>query len=336
MSGKTRRIVLKSLPKGLPTPDNFEIVEADIPVLRDGEFLVRNAYIGLAPSSRIRMSELGSGKSYAEPTPIGGVIYGQTLGTVVETRHPGYAVGDTVVLTAGGWQEVTISDGSLTTRVDLSVAPPTHWLGALGVSGLSAYVGLIDVGHIQPTDCVAVSAASGAVGAMVGQIAKAMGCRVVGIAGGAEKCAYIKDELGFDEAVDYRAADFESALANACAGEIDLFFDNVGGAVRTAMLGQMNTFGRIVVCGMIAEYNSLSSATGPSWLPILSKRLTVRGFLMRDHMHMYDAFMRDVSNWMHAGAIKPREDIVDGLESTPEAFIGMLRGKNFGKTIVRL
>lgn len=336
MTQTTRRIVLKSRPEGLPVADNFRIETVEVPAIRDGEILVRNEYLGLAPSSRIRMSEIKSDASYAEPTPIGGVIYGQSLGRVVQSRNPAYREGERVVLTAGGWQEMSISDGSLTTRIDEEKAPATLWLGALGVSGLTAYVGLVDVGALKSEDVVAVSAASGAVGAMVGQIAKARGCRVIGIAGGADKCRYLREELGFDAAVDYRAADYEAALPAACAGGVDLFFDNVGGRIRADMLARMNNFGRVVVCGMIAEYNSLSSSTGPSWLPILTKRLTVRGFLMRDHVHLHDDFVRDVSGWIAEGRIKPREDIVDGFENTPQAFIGMLSGRNFGKTIVRL
>jgi NADPH-dependent curcumin reductase CurA len=336
MTQTTRRIVLKSRPDGLPVPDNFEIETVNLPTVREGEILVKNEYLGLAPSSRIRMSEIKSDASYAEPTPIGGVIYGQSLGRIVQSRNPRYKEGERVVLTAGGWQEMSVSDGSLTTRIDETKAGATQWLGALGVSGLTAYVGLFDVGGLKPNDRVAVSAASGAVGAMACQIAKAKGCHVVGIAGGPEKCRYLVDELGLDAAVDYRAADYGKALDEACAAGVDLFFDNVGGSIRADILARMNNFGRIVVCGMIAEYNSLSSSTGPGWLPILTKRLTVRGFLMRDHVHLHDDFVRDVGGWIAEGKIKPREDIVEGFENTPQAFIGMLSGRNFGKTIVRL
>lgn len=336
MRRTARRIVLKSRPRGLPTPDNFEIQTVEVPAIGEGEILVRNEYLGLAPSSRIRMSEIGSETSYDQPTPIGGVIHGQSLGRVVQSRHPGYREGEQVVLNAGGWQEMSVSDGALAVHVDDTKAKATLWLGALGVSGLTAYAGLFGVGDLRPDDTVAVSAASGAVGAMAGQIAKVKGCRVIGIAGGADKCRYIGQELGFDAAVDYRAPDYEAALRTACSGGVDLFFDNVGGKIRADMLGYMNNFGRIVVCGMIAEYNSLASSTGPSWLPILTRRLTVRGFLMRDHMHLHEAFVSDVSRWIGEGRITPREDIVEGFENTPAAFIRMLSGGNFGKTIVRL
>lgn len=331
-----RRIVLHSRPEGLPVAANFRTETIERPTIGEGQMLVQNAYLGLAPSSRIRMSEIKGEASYAEPTPLGGVVYGQTLGRVIESRHPDYRVGETVVLTDGGWQEFSISNGSLTSRVAAGDVPDTLWLGALGVSGLTAYVGLIDVGGAKPSETVLVSAAAGAVGAMVGQIAKALGCRVVGVAGGAAKCSYIRDELGFDAAVDYRAADFADALRGAVPDGCDLFFDNVGGAVRDTVLHRMNNFGRIVVCGMIAEYNNLSAATGPSWLPILTKRLRVQGFLMRDSVDRQGAFEADVGRWISEGKIKIREHIVDGLANTPSAFIGMLSGDNFGKTLVRI
>lgn len=333
---KTRQIVLRSRPEGLPTPDNFAIRTVDVPAIGDGQFLVKNELLGLAPSSRIRMSESETNGSYDMPTPIGGVIHGQSLGTIIESRHPGYAVGAKVVLTAGGWQEMSVSDGSLTTPVDTSLAKESLWLGALGVSGLTAYAGLIGVGQIRPGDRVAVTAASGAVGAMAGQIARAFGCHVIGIAGGAEKCGYIRQELGFEAAVDYRSPAYDNELRQACADGIDLFFDNVGGRIRSDLLPWMNKFGRIVVCGMISEYNNPAGATGPSWMPILTKQLTVRGFLMRDYVHLQSWFVRDVAGWLAEGKIKPREDITNGFENTPAAFIRMLSGQTFGKTIVRL
>jgi len=308
----------------------------EVPQIDEGQFLVRNEYLGLAPSSRIRMSEIEAKRSYDGSTPIGGVIHGQSVGTIVESRHPDFEVGSKVALTSGGWQEMSVSDGSLAMPVDVRRARESLWLGALGVSGLTAYAGLIGVGGLRAGDRVAVTAAAGAVGAMVGQIARAMECRVVGVAGGAKKCGYIRQELGFDAAVDYHSPDYKASLYQACSEGVDLFFDNVGGRIRSDLLDQMNNFGRIVVCGMISEYNDLSAATGPSWMPILTKQLTVRGFLMRTYVHLYADFVRDVSRWIDEGRIKPREDITDGFEHTPAAFIRMLSGKTFGKTIVRL
>lgn len=336
MKNTYRRIVLKSHPSGVPVPENFEIETREVPELGEGQLLVRNEYLGLAPASRIRMSEIRSKANYDEPTPIGGVIHGQSLGRVVRSRNPNFAIGDMVALTSGGWQEMSVSDGTLTQRVDEALAKSTYFLGALGVSGFTAYAGLFGVGGLKPSDTVAVTAAAGGVGAMVGQIAKASGCKVIGIAGGPKKCRFIKADLGFDAVVDYRGPDYEAALEAASKDGIDLFFDNVGGRIRSDVLGLMSNFGRIVVCGMIAEYNDLSGSTGPSWLPILTKQLTVSGFLMRKYLYLQDDFMRDVSKWICEGRIKVQEDITDGFENTPKAFIRLLNGETFGKAIVRL
>lgn len=336
MSGSVRSIVLRRRPQGLPCAEDFELVTAPCPVPAEGEFLVRNSHIGLAPSSRMRMSEVQGDQSYDAPTRLGGVIHGQTLGQIVETRHPDYRIGETVVLTAGGWQEMSVCDGTLVRRVDESVAPATYWLGALGVSGLTAYAGLMEVGALTPGETVVVSAASGGVGSVAAQIARASGCHVIGIAGGAAKCRSLLEELRLDAAVDYKAPTFADALRSACEGGVDLYFDNTGGPVRDAMLGQMARHGRIVVCGLVAEYNGLGGSTGPGWLPILARQLTVRGFLMRDFLHLEDRFVRDVGGWLKQGRIAVREDVTQGFENTPEAFVRMLSGKTFGKAIVQV
>lgn len=336
MAERFRRIVLISRPDGLPVPGNFAIETAPVPEPGNGQILVRNDTLGLAPSARIRMSEITAKGSYDPPTPLGGVVHGQSLGTVIQSRHPDFEPGDRVVLTAGGWQEISVSDATLARRIEPGLAAETCWLGALGVSGFTAYAGLIGVGAVAATDTVVVSAASGAVGSMAAQIARAKGARVIGIAGGAAKCAYLRDDLRLDGAVDYKAADFDDALAAACGGGVDLYFDNVGGRVRDAVLGRMARHGRIVLCGLLAEYNDLSGAAGPSWLPILTRELRVQGFLMRSWQHLYADFVRDVSGWIASGAVRIREDITDGLENTPDAFIRMLSGKNFGKSVVRL
>ncbi|GGC78130.1 NADP-dependent oxidoreductase [Chelatococcus reniformis] len=328
-----RQIVLASRPEGLPALDNFALVSGDMPVPGPGQFLLAHHYLGLAPAARIRM---GAARSYAPPLPIGGVIYGQAVGRVGASRHPQFQEGDLVVSTDAGWQEYSVSDGARASRIDAAIAPERVWLGALGVSGLTAYVGLLDVGGPRATDTVVVSAAAGAVGSAVGQIARIKGCRVVGIAGGSAKCRYVTQELGLDASVDYHAADFARQLADACHAGIDLYFDNVGGAVRDTVWPLMNDFGRVVVCGQISEYGATAPAAGPGWFSLLTKRLSVRGFLLRDHEERHAAAVADMSRWYREGRIKGREQIVEGLEQAPAAFIRMLQGGNLGKTLVRL
>lgn len=328
-----RQIVLANRPEGLPTPDNFALVSSEIPDPGAGEFLLEHHYLGLAPAARIRM---GASRSYAPPLPIGGVIYGQAVGRVRASRHPAFREGDLVVSTDAGWQEYSVSDGARASRIDASVAPEQVWLGALGVSGMTAYVGLLDIGAPKVSDTVVVSAAAGAVGSAVGQIARIKGCRVVGIAGGGTKCRYVTEELGFDASVDYHAADFARQLADACPAGIDLYFDNVGGAVRDAVWPLMSDFGRVVVCGLISEYGATAPVSGPGWFALLTKRLSVRGFLLRDHEARQADAVADMSRWYREGRIKGREQIVEGLEQTPAAFIRMLQGGNLGKTLVKL
>jgi NADPH-dependent curcumin reductase CurA len=324
------QFVLRSRPVGLPKPDDFEMTRVPLPRVQPGTFLVRNTLIGLAPASRIRM---GDGPSYAAPTPLGSVIYSQSLGEVIESAHRDFLVGDIVVLTDGGWQTHVVSDGSSAQKVDTAIAPASVWLGALGVSGLTAYAGLMEVAGLTPADTLLVSAASGAVGSSAGQIAKAIGCRVVGIAGGARKVAHVRDTLGFDDCLDYRSASFAQDME--AAGGFSVYFDNVGGAVRDAALGAMADYGRIVVCGLISEYND-GCTSGPGWMPILTRRLTVRGFLMRDHMACREAFLHDMAGWLREGRIKVLEDVTEGFENLPSAFIAMLTGRNFGKSLVKL
>ena len=332
MNDFNMQFVLRSRPAGLPKPDDFEMVRAPLPRVGPGTFLVRNTLIGLAPASRIRMSE---GPSYAAPTPLGSVIYSQSLGEVVESAHADYRAGDLVVLTDGGWQTHVVSDGSSAQKIDTTIAPASVWLGALGVSGLTAYAGLMEIAGLTPADTLLVSAASGAVGSSAGQIAKAIGCRVVGVAGGERKAAHVRDTLGFDDCLDYRSGSFVQDLQAAAGDGFSVYFDNIGGAVRNAALDVMADFGRIVVCGLISEYND-GSASGPGWMPILTKRLSVRGFLMRDHMASRAAFQRDMAGWLRDGRIKIVEDVTDGFANLPSAFIAMLTGRNFGKSLVRI
>jgi len=327
------QFVLAARPVGLPKIEDFKLIRTPLPRVEANTFLVRNTMIGLAPASRIRMSE---GPSYTTPTPLGDVVYSQSLGEVVESAHEAYAPGDLVVLTDGGWQTYVLSDGSSAQKVDTTIAPASVWLGVMGVSGFTAYAGLMKIASLKPTDSLLVSAASGAVGSSAGQIAKAIGCRVVGIAGGQQKVAHVRDTLGFHDCLDYRSDTFADELHTLGGDGFDVYFDNVGGPVRDAALTAMANFGRIVVCGLISEYNNTGKATGPGWMPILTKRLSVQGFLMRDHMDIREAFYRDMSAWIRSGKIKVLEDIVEGFDSLPIAFINMLTGKNFGKTLVRI
>ncbi len=327
-----RQILLKSRPSGMPSAENFERVERPVPEPRDGEILTRTLFLSLDPYMRGRMSDA---KSYAAPVPIGSVMTGQTVGRVVASRAAGFAEGD-VVLGYGNWQDYAVLPAKAARKIDPALAPVSTALGVLGMPGRTAYVGLLDIGQPKPGETVVVSAASGAVGAVVGQIAKIKGCRAVGIAGGPEKCRYVVDELGFDACVDHRAPDFANALAAACPRGIDIDYENVGGAVLQAVWPQLNDFARVVICGLIAQYGDAVPRPGPDLRSLLNKRITVRGFIVTDHAARTEDFLRDMPSWIRDGRVKYREDIVDGLERAPEAFIGLLQGKNFGKLIVRV
>ncbi|ETF04296.1 2-alkenal reductase [Advenella kashmirensis W13003] len=327
-----RQIILASRPTGLPCPENFRMIESSVPVPGEGEVLIRHTHLGLAPAARLQMGEAAS---YRAPMKIGDVIYGQALGTVLKSRNPLYREGDVVMIQDGGWQEYSISDGHAVTKVESDIAPLTVWLGALGTSGMTAYVGLLDFGLPQMGETVVVSAASGAVGSMVGQIARIKGCRVVGIAGGQEKMTHLRRDFGYDAAVDYKDAAFDEALREACSAGIDVYFDNVGGHVRDVAWPLMNRNGRIVVCGQISEYND-SPASGPGWFDILARRLSVRGFILSDHANRRPDFLRDMGAWYREGRIAIREEVQEGLDLAVPAFIAMLQGKNSGKAIIKL
>jgi NADPH-dependent curcumin reductase CurA len=327
-----RQVLLKSRPTGMPTPENFEIVERAIPEPADGEVLVRTLFLSLDPYMRGRMSDA---KSYATPVALGAVMGGGTVGEVVASRDGGFKPGD-IALGAAGWQDYAAQPARDLRKLDPAVAPVSTALGVLGMPGRTAYVGLLDVGQPMAGETVVVSAASGAVGSVVGQIAKLKGCRVVGIAGGADKCRYVVEELGFDACLDHRAANLHEKLAEACSKGIDVYFENVGGAVLEAVWPLLNNFARVPVCGLIAQYNDVEPRPGPSLRSVLSKRLTVRGFIVSDHMNRMDAFLADMGKWVREGKVKYREDIVDGLEKAPGALIGLLQGRNFGKLVVRV
>jgi NADPH-dependent curcumin reductase len=327
-----RQILLKSRPAGAPGLDNFALVERPVPEPGDGQILVRHSWMSLDPYMRGRMSDA---KSYAKPVEVGAVMTAGTVGEVVKSRRDDFREGDTVQL-QGGWQDYAVSDGKGVRKIDPQAAPVQTALGVLGMPGMTAYCGLLEIGKPKPGETVVVSAASGAVGAIVGQIARIKGARAVGIAGGGAKCTYVKDELGFDAAVDHRAPDFAEALARACPEGVDVYFENVGGAVQETVWPHLNDFARIPVCGLIAQYNDTTPRPGPPFNSVLRKRLLVRGFIVWDFAEKEADFRRDVAQWIREGGIKWREDIVEGLENAPEAFLGLLQGKNFGKLLIKI
>lgn len=333
-----RRIVLSSRPVGAPTAENFRMEESAVPVPEAGQMLLRTMYLSLDPYMRGRMSDA---PSYAAPVEIGEVMIAGTVAQVVESKHADYTVGEWVV-SYHGWQDYALSDGSALTRLGKHPAHPSYALGVLGMPGLTAYAGLLDIGQPEQGETVVVAAATGAVGSLVGQIAKLKGCRVVGIAGGVKKCRHAVEVLGFDACIDHHAADMAAQLAAACTDGIDIYFENVGGKVFQAVLPLLNTKARIPVCGLISAYNATRLPDGPDqsgllMRDILTKRLTMRGFIVFDDFgHRYPAFFEDMSAWLQDGKIHYTEDSVDGLEQAPAAFIGLLEGKNFGKLVVKV
>jgi NADPH-dependent curcumin reductase len=327
-----RQIVLKSRPEAMPGLDNFALVESAVPEPEEGEVLIRTLYLSLDPYMRGRMS---AAKSYAKPVEVGATMVGGTVGEIVASKNPKFAVGD-IVIGSGGWQDYAVSNGTGLRKLDPAVAPVSTALGVLGMPGMTAYCGLLEIGQPKAGETVVVAAASGAVGSVVGQIAKIRGCRAVGIAGGADKCRFVTDALGFDACVDHRAPDFRDALAAACPAGIDVYFENVGGAVQQTVWPLLNDFARVPVCGLIAQYNLSSPMPGPDMFTVLRKRLTLRGFIVTDFAAKQADFQRDAAEWVRSGRLKYREDIVDGLENAPIAFLGLLQGKNFGKLVVRV
>ena len=333
-----KRVVLASRPHGEPGPSNFRMEDFAVPKPGEGEVLLRTIWLSLDPYMRGRMND---GPSYAAPVPVDGVMEGGTVCEVIASNNPGFAKGD-IVLAHAGWQTHAISDGKGLRKLDPKLAPISTAVGILGMPGMTAYTGLLAIGNPQAGETVVVAAASGAVGSAVGQIAKIKGARAIGIAGGADKCRYVKEELGFDECLDHRDPDFPAKLKAACPGGIDVYFENVGGAVWQAVLPLLNKFARVPVCGLVAHYNDHGTTDGPDKLPatmgaVLAKSLTLRGFIMADFMEsqMTD-FLAEASGWVADGKVQWREDMVDGLDAAPEAFIGMLEGKNFGKLIIKV
>ena len=333
---RNTRIVLAARPQGRPKPTDFRIETADASQPAEGEVLLKILYLSLDPYMRGRMNDA---KSYAKPVDIGAVMEGGTVAEVVASRNPKFAVGD-VVLSHSGWQSLAISDGAGLRKLDASAAPLTTALGVLGMPGFTAYSGLLTIGKPKAGETVVVAAASGAVGSVVGQIARIKGARAVGIAGGPEKCAFVREELRFDAVVDHRSPDFAAELKSACPDGIDVYFENVGGHVWDAVFPLLNEFARIPVCGLISQYNA-TEHTGTDRMPtmmreVLSRSLTIRGFIQREFVDQRKDFYRDMTGWIAEGAVRYREDIVDGLENAPQAFMGLLEGKNFGKLVVRV
>jgi NADPH-dependent curcumin reductase CurA len=337
MNDVNRRIVLASRPEGEPTPENFRLETVPVPTIGPGQVLLRTHGLSLDPYMRGRMS---AAKSYAKPVEIGDVMEAGTVSEIVASENPGFSVGD-IVLSHSGWQVYAISDGKGMRKLDSEAAPVTTALGILGMPGMTAYTGLLNIGQPKAGETLVVAAAAGPVGSLVGQIARLKGCRAVGIAGGPEKCSYVREDLGFDAVIDHRASDFAAQLEAACPQGVDIYFENVGGAVWDAVFPLLNDFARVPVCGLVSQYNATSLPQGPDRTPmlmwaILSKRLTLRGFIVRDFAAQSSDFARDVGAWLRAGQIRYKEDVTDGLERAPEAFIGMLKGRNFGKTLVRI
>jgi len=326
-----RRIVLASRPSGWVTPENFRLETVPLPPLADGQLLVRNRWLSLDPYMRGRMNE---GRSYAAAQPLNETMVGGTAGEVIESRHPKFAAGDKVVGHLG-WQEYGISDGSQLVKVDTTRIPLSAYLGAVGMPGVTAWVGLNRVIEPKAGETIVVSAASGAVGSVVGQLARLSGCRAVGIAGGEEKCRYVTGELGFDACIDYKARDVGMGLKLAAPDGIDGYFENVGGAILDSVLPRMKAFGRIAVCGLIAGYNGEPiPIRNPTWF--LVSRLKLQGFIVSEHMPSWPQALQELGSHVAAGRIRYRETIAEGLDNAPAAFIGLLKGLNFGKQLVRL
>lgn len=335
---QNKQILLDNRPQAESSTSNFRLVTTETPPLQDGQVLVRHHFLSLDPYMRGRMNDA---KSYAAPQPLGEVMQGGTVGEVVESRSPKFKAGDKVV-GMGGWQEYSVvaadQPGALR-KVDTTHVPLSHYLGAVGMPGVTAWYGLVKI--IQPKEgqTIVVSAASGAVGSALGALAKARGCRAVGIAGGPDKCKYVTDELGFDACIDYKqhadAGSLSKALKQACPDGIHGYFENVGGMVMDAVMLRMNAFGRIALCGMIAGYDGKPIPMAYPQL-ILTNRLTVEGFIVSEHMDVWPQALQELGTLVGTGKLRPRESVAQGLESAPEAFLGMLKGRNFGKQLVKL
>src|SRR5713226_6011176 len=329
-----RQVLLRSRPKGEPTVSDFELVESPLPVPGEGEILCRTIYLSLDPYMRGRMNE---GRSYTggmNPA-LGSVMVGGTVSEVIESRNPAFPKGG-FVLGFNGSQAYAVSSGAGLRKLDPKAAPITTAVGILGMPGLTAYVGLLDIGRPKEGETVVVSAAAGAVGSIAGQIAKIKGCRVVGTAGSDEKCAYVVNDLGFDACINYKTADLKEALKAGCPNGIDVYFDNVGGPVLEAVLKRINVHARIPLIGLISQYCDAKPRPGPNLGSVLATRALIQGMIIFDHTDRMPDFLREMSQWLREGKIRYREDIIQGLENAPRAFIGLLQGENIGKRIVQV
>lgn len=330
-----RQILLAARPAGFPKDSDFKLVESPAPAPGDGQILVRSIYLSVDPYMRGRMNDV---KSYAPPVQIGGVMGGGAVAKVVESNNPGFKEGD-VVEGMFGWQDYAVSDGQGVRKIDPTLAPISTALGILGMPGLTAYFGLLEIGNPQPGETVVVSGAAGAVGSLVGQIAKIKGCRVVGIAGGDDKIAYITGELGFDAAFNYKTqSDYHQKLSELCPAGIDVYFDNVGGAITDAVFRLINTKARISICGQISQYNLEKPEIGPRLIltMLLVRQARAEGFLVFQFANKYPEGLKQMAQWLKEGKLKYKEDIEQGIENTPAAFMAMLKGRNVGKQLVKV
>ncbi|MCG9642442.1 NADP-dependent oxidoreductase [Vibrio sp. Isolate34] len=332
-----RRIVLASRPVGAPTQDNFRLETVATPTINDGEMLLRSVYLSLDPYMRGRMSDA---KSYADPVAIDDVMVGATVCQVEASNNADFEVGEWV-LAYTGWQDYGVSNGEGLIKLGKEPSHPSYALGIMGMPGFTAYMGLLDIGQPKEGDTLVVAAATGPVGATVGQIGKLKGCRVIGVAGGQEKCQHAKEVLGFDECIDHKADDFAEQLAKACDKGIDVYFENVGGKVFDAVMPLLNTGARIPVCGLISQYNATSLPEGPDRMStlmgtLLVKRIKMQGFIIfDDYAHRYNEFATQMAEWLSQGKMHYREHLIEGLDEAPQAFMGLLEGQNFGKLVIK-
>jgi NADPH-dependent curcumin reductase CurA len=327
-----RSVVLKSRPRGAPSPENFEIVEELLPTPGPGEVVTRTIFLSIDPYMRGRLSDRAS---YASPVQIGEVMTGETVGEVIASNDPSLAVGDLVVGTRG-WQSHTLAAAAKLVKLPKDAAPLSTYLGVLGMPGTTAYSGMTDIGQPKAGETVVISAASGAVGSVAGQLAKRAGARVVGIAGGPDKCLYVQETLRFDDCVDHRSVDLRAALKDACPDGIDVYFENVGGEVQEAAFALLNPFSRVVMCGMVSQYNAEEFPRGPNLGFVVGKRVRIQGLIVSDKPERFAEWRALATPWVRDGSLRYREDVVEGLENTPEALTGILGGQNFGKLLVRV
>ncbi len=333
LASQTRRsVVLKRRPHGSPRPQDFELREDPVPAPAPGEVVTRTIFLSIDPYMRGRISDR---KSYAAPVQPGEVMTGETIGEVVASGDPGFAPGD-VVLGARGWQTHIISPAERLTKLDRHGPPLSTYLGVLGMPGTTAYSGITDIGRPKKHETAVISAASGAVGSVAGQLAKRAGARVVGIAGGAEKCLFVQDELGFDDCIDHRSMDLGAELEVSCPDGIDVYFENVGGRVQEAVFERLNPFARVIMCGMVSQYNEAEFPPGPNLGFVVGKRVLIQGMIVSDKPERFAEWRKLATPWVMDGSLRYREDVIDDLENAPDALAGILGGRNFGKLLVRV